>query len=105
MKVYQGLFSSSEYVACAFQDESVLDYEILLAAYTDEDYTGDAYVLARKDGKLYEVEGGHCSCYGLEDQWKPMEVTIEYLLMRLERGVIMHGIVPEDTLRRVIESL
>ena len=40
--------------------------EILLASYTYKYYVGDAFVLFLKDGKLYEVNGSHCSCYGLE---------------------------------------
>lgn len=60
--------------------------EILLAYYLYEDYTGLAFVLFRKDGKLYEVNGSHCSCYGLEGQWDPEETTIEALEHRLEAG-------------------
>ena len=60
--------------------------EVLLASYTRENYEGDAFVLFRKDGKLYEVNGYHCSCYGLEGQWEPEETTIEELRHRLKRG-------------------
>lgn len=57
-------------------EESALDgAEILAAAYTYEDYSGSAYVLFRKDGKLFAVNGGHCSCFGLEGQWEPEEVV------------------------------
>lgn len=31
------------------------------------------------DGKLYEVSGEHCSCYGLEGQWNPAETSWKYL--------------------------
>lgn len=31
------------------------------------------------DGKLYEVHGSHCSCYGFEGQWEPTETTGKYL--------------------------
>ena len=55
---------------------------ILLASYTYENYTGDAFVLFERDGKLFEVNGSHCSCYGLEDQWEPEETTKEALLAR-----------------------
>lgn len=60
--------------------------EVLLASYAYECYEGDAFVLFRKDGKLYEVNGGHCSCYGLEGQWSPEETTIEALEHRLKEG-------------------
>lgn len=33
----------------------------------------------RTDGELYTVEGGHCSCRGFEDQWRPVRVTYKYL--------------------------
>lgn len=36
-------------------------------------------VVYRRDGKLYEVHGNHCSCYGLEGQWEPEEATVESL--------------------------
>lgn len=59
---------------------------ILLASYTYKKYEGDAFVLIAKDGKLYEVNGSHCSCYGLEGQWEPEETTKEALMHRLENG-------------------
>jgi hypothetical protein len=62
------------------------DIEILFASYTYECYEGDAFVLFRKDGKLFEVNGGHCSCYGLEGQWDPEETTKEVLLHRINEG-------------------
>lgn len=60
------------------------DIDVLFASYTYRDYEGDAFVLFRKDGKLFEVNGGHCSCYGLEGQWEPEETTIEALEHRLK---------------------
>lgn len=69
--------------------------EVLFAAYTYQDYEGDAFVLFRKDGKLYEVNGSHCSCHGLSSQsyygddvsqWEPEETTKEAILHRLDEG-------------------
>lgn len=60
--------------------------EVLFASYGRQDYTGDALVLYRKGGKLYEAHGSHCSCYGLEDQWAPEETTVEALAMRERRS-------------------
>lgn len=57
--------------------------EVLFAAYTYEDYEGDAFVLFQNDGKIFEVNGGHCSCYGLEGQWEPEETSKDALLKRL----------------------
>ena len=58
--------------------------EILFAAYTYEDYSGDAFVIFTNEGKLFEVNGGHCSCYGLEGQWEPEETTKGAIIKRLE---------------------
>ena len=69
--------------------------EILVASYTQEHYEGDAYVLFRRDGKLYEVHGSHCSCYGLSEsgiygesqtQWKPEEADRDAILHRVTNG-------------------
>ncbi len=62
--------------------------EILVAAYEIDGsgYEGSAYVLYKKDGKLFEVEGSHCSCMGLEGQWEPDETTADTLRERIKRG-------------------
>jgi len=66
--------------------------EILLADYTYEDYEGSAFVLFVRDGKLYEVNAGHCSCYGLSEQdysgdtttqFQPEETTKEAIIKRI----------------------
>lgn len=54
--------------------------EIVFHDYSYEDYNGSALTIYRKDGKFYHVEGGHCSCYGLEGQWTPEEMPLEALL-------------------------
>ena len=59
---------------------------ILFASYGQDNYSGDAFVLAVVEGKLYEVNGSHCSCYGLEGQWELEETTIEALVHRLIEG-------------------
>lgn len=59
---------------------------IILADYSYEDYSGNSFVLFEKAGKLYEVNGSHCSCYGLEDQWEPEEVVVKELLNRVQHG-------------------
>jgi hypothetical protein len=59
---------------------------ILFASYGQDNYTGDAWVLFENNGKLYEVNGSHCSCYGLEGQWSPEETTLEAIEHRLVKG-------------------
>lgn len=69
-------------------EERAFIKRIILADYTYEDYSGSAYVLFEGiDGKLYEVYGSHCSCYGLEDQWSIEETTVEAFQELIDRGV------------------
>lgn len=94
MSKYFGIWSEHEEMDESFRsygysgrepapvDGMATDDEVLLAAYDIDGYEGDAFVLFQRDGKLYEVHGGHCSCYGLEDQWTPEETTWEALAMR-----------------------
>lgn len=61
---------------------------ILFASYGEDNYSGDAFVLFEKNGKLYEVNGSHCSCYGLEGQFDPEETTLEAIRYRLLEGTM-----------------
>ena len=62
--------------------------DVLFAWYDDPwGYSGEAFLLFRKDGEYYTVNGSHCSCYGLEGQWSPVRVTIDYLKKELENGM------------------
>lgn len=59
------------------------DMNLLIAVYTYESYSGKAFVLYEQDGKLFEVNGSHCSCYGLSEVgWDPEETTWPALLIR-----------------------
>lgn len=82
---------------------------VLLASYGSGSYEGDAFVLFQRGGKLYEVNGSHCSCYGLEGQWSPEETTIEELRHRLEEGELGSGGYCDnkfdDELRQVLGEL
>ena len=59
---------------------------ILFASYGSGNYEGDAFVLFERDGKLYEVNGSHCSCHGLEGGFAEEETTIEAIAHRLIKG-------------------
>jgi hypothetical protein len=61
---------------------------VLLASYGTPSHEGYAFVLFERDGKLYEVHGSHCSCYGLEGQWEPEETTVEALRHQLDNGAL-----------------
>jgi hypothetical protein len=67
--------------------DAVKDATILFAQYDYIDYEGFAFVLFKRDGFLYEVNGSHCSCYGLEGQWDPEETFPEALLKRSFYGM------------------
>lgn len=62
------------------------DDEILFASYGGASYEGDAVVIYERNGRLYEVHGGHCSCNGLEDQWSPEETSWGALALRDRTG-------------------
>jgi len=84
--VFQEFSHSYDHIDESFEDFK--DIEILLAVYDNEDYEGSAFVLFQQNGKLYEVNGGHCSCYGLEGQWDPEETSVKELRHRLENGYL-----------------
>lgn len=83
--------------------------EILLASYSAANYSGEAFVLFRKDGKLYEVNASHCSCYGVEGQWEPEETNVAALRVRLDAGNLGSDSYAKnifaDDLRRVLDEL
>lgn len=59
--------------------------KILFASYGYANYSGDAFLIFTKDGKLFEVNGSHCSCNGLEHDWEPEETSINAIVIRLIR--------------------
>lgn len=77
---------NAEELASEFCDNSIVDElkdaNLLVSYYELGSYEGEAFVLYEKDGELYEVNGSHCSCYGLENQWEPTRTTWKALAMR-----------------------
>lgn len=65
-------------------DEEFKDIEWLFGHYDYECYSGDATVFFKRNGEYFEVGGGHCSCYGLEDQWTPEPSSREAIIARSE---------------------
>jgi len=82
MKIYFGLFNGALDVIREFRCEIPFGIEFIYASYDVEGYEGYAHVIYRLNGKLYEVNGSHCSCYGLEGQWSPEENDLAALLLR-----------------------
>jgi len=79
MSVYHDIFKDWGSVAHEFEIDRAEPDEVLFAAYEYENYSGDALVIFREGGETKAVFGSHCSCYGLEDQWKPEPMTAEML--------------------------
>jgi hypothetical protein len=79
MKVYFGILASRRDVEQQFDVKLAKDIRIKFAFYDIDGYDGHAVVVFEQGGKLYMVEGSHCSCYGLEDQWEPTEETVQTL--------------------------
>ncbi len=87
MGLYFGDFADEETVFGAFgvtpsEQDGV---SILLAWYNGDCYDGEAMVLLESSGEMYEVNGSHCSCFGVEGQWKPELVVDKELLERAQR--------------------
>ncbi|MDE2101752.1 MAG: hypothetical protein KGL39_31185 [Patescibacteria group bacterium] len=82
MSAYLENFSDRKSIEDAYQCEIPAEAEILLAWYGYGDYCGSSLVIFRRNGELYEVNGGHCSCTGLEDQWEPEKTTTAALRTR-----------------------
>lgn len=83
--MFFGDFTSKQDICKEFR---IPDFEgqVIFAAYEYEDYSGSAEVIFVHDGKFYMAQGGHCSCYGLEDQWEPIEMPIEGLRRIIGEG-------------------
>jgi len=87
-KLFLGNFDDEEDVKREFAvtDDSLKNAFIILAWYGYGDYDGSAFVLFEREGQLYEVNGGHCSCYGLEECWDPEETDVKALIHRIDNG-------------------
>ncbi len=83
--IYNGAFSSKEDICKEFAI-SDFDGEVIYAHYEQDSYDGYANVVFMSGSQFYYSEGSHCSCYGLEDQWSPEEITIESILHMARHG-------------------
>ena len=84
--IYLGEFKNNEDIEKQFYQKIPKDIKILIANYGLGIYEGDAFVLYEQDNKLFEVNGSHCTCYGLEGQWEPEETSIEALRLIIKEG-------------------
>lgn len=76
-------FENAEDVRTQFglRPEELEGIDIRIAIYDLGRYEGDALVVFRRGGTLYEVNDSHCSCNGLEN-WSPEETSVEALKLR-----------------------
>ena len=84
--MFYGEFSNKSDVCKEFHI-SDFDGTVIYAAYDCESYEGSAEVVFVNNGKFFTVSGGHCSCYGLEEQWEPEEMPVEALRKIANDGV------------------
>lgn len=70
---YSGGFDTWADVQREFQIDLKEPSQVLYAGYDRDGYDGSAQVVYRQGRRYYVVEGGHCSCYGLEGQFDPTE--------------------------------
>jgi len=83
-QVFFGNFDNEEDVFREFavSEEDRKGIKFIYARYDTPSYEGDAFVIFKKNRKLYEVNGSHCSCYGLESCWEPEETSFKALMAR-----------------------
>ncbi len=72
-------------------DEELAGIEILLASYNVDDYQGEAFVLFREEGILYEVNACHDALDDMHGQWEPEDTLIGALRHRMENGRLGAG--------------
>lgn len=102
LRDFEQIYSNDAVDKLKDANEKYKDVNILFASYAYEDYSGDAFVLFEQDGKLFEVNGGHCSCYGLEGQWEPEEVILVELENRVLNGLEYSGSGYKDELKQFL---
>lgn len=72
--------SDSPELRTMFSDSAkdIADGWHIIAQGDDGDYGYDLWMLLKgPDGKYYEQTAGCCSCYGIEDQWGPVETNLD----------------------------
>ncbi len=103
--VYLGSWSCVEDVERDFGLEvgALKNVKVIVAAYDQPDYEGSAFVLLKRGRKYFEVNGSHCSCMGLEEQWSEEEVTLKELRHRVKEGNLGHWL--QESELAVLEAL
>ena len=89
------------------QREDVEPYEFIVAYESVGSWGCDSssFFLMRKDGKLYENSGSHCSCYGFEGQWVPEETTVEAINKRGWISIGGYDSSPEENRKAIQDAI
>lgn len=53
---------------------------LIVAGMWEDSYDAHAFIVFEREGKVFEVQSAHCSCYGHEGQWEPIERPIEAIV-------------------------
>ena len=106
MKTYiEGFKSNKDIIGNYAAPSAALDgATVYLAWYGYGSYDGQSLVIFEKDGQLYEVNGSHCSCMGLEGQWSPEETSWKALSMRNLDDKYTSGAAEADKLLKQLVS-
>ena len=78
--------------------------KLIIGAYHYESYEGDAFVLFIGDGELWEVNASHCSCFELQDQWKPEKADPKELRHRLDKGTHYGGVFADPIVAGALDA-
>lgn len=60
--------------------ELLAGVHLIVAGMWEDSYDGHAFIPFEREGKVFEVQSAHCSCYGHEGQWDPIERPIEAIV-------------------------
>ena len=91
VKQHLELEYSGEGVTVAEVSKALEDMEVLIAYESVGSWGCDSssfFLFKDKAGKLYEVHGSHCSCYGFEGQFRLEESLVEALKDRVNKGYV-----------------
>ncbi|MES9889173.1 MAG: hypothetical protein ABW140_20410 [Candidatus Sedimenticola sp. 6PFRAG1] len=72
--------------AFGITDRELHGVDVLLASYARDAFSGEAFILIRKGGTLFEVNASHDSIGGFDGQWEPEDTLVAALRYRLEKG-------------------
>jgi len=92
--MFYGLFTNANEVFENFNVplEEQKGVHFLYAQYECESYEGTAGGIFIRDGRFYLFRGSHCSCYGLEDQWDPEEISLAAMRHYISNRATPYGI-------------